>query len=214
MTYTHTRIRKSRQPMGDASVWDLFDDLLGSMPASSAPASDAIDQTTGGGASTSASDFALIGGGICKPRNLPALAAVRELQNQMNRVAQVKGYAKTAADGAVGPGTLALFRLVQSAASGSVMGDPTSCMGVAPDADVLGAQVKAYADSLGAPATVAGPLTPSIPTILTKSNKTVVAPDAGLLASVASLSSIEKVALAGVVGGIVYLVATRKKRRK
>lgn len=217
MTYAkqHQIRRRPRSGVGDS---DGFSDLalflgFGTGTAADAAPSDNVNQTTGGGTSTSASDFTAVAG-VCKPQNFPALEAARELQRQLNRVAQMKGWSKASVDGAIGPGTLALFKKVQQVAAGSVMGDPSSCMGVAPDVDVLGAQVRAVADTLGAPATVSGPLSLAPPTIVTKSGKTIVAPDAGLLGSVASMSGIEKLALLGVAGGIGYLLLTHKKRRK
>ena len=202
------------------SAWDDFMNFIqggGAVSISEVELSDNINQTDGGG-STTAADFTNVGG-VCKPKNLPTLAAARALQGQLNRVAQVKKFDKIVADGSVGPATLALFRKVQSAAgAGAIMGDPSSCMGVAPDVDVLSAQVQAYADTLGAPKAVSGPASLSAPTILTKSGKTVVAPDAAgsIAGSLAMLSGIEKMALLGVGGGIVYLLYTRskKKRRK
>lgn len=204
--------RRIPHPMGDTGVWDAIRSVFA---ADSPGAGDNIDQTAGGGTSTSVADFITVGG-VCKPMNVPALNAVRELQRQMNRVAQVKGFSKTAVDGAVGPGTLALFRQVQSVATGSVMGDPSSCLSVAPDADVLGAQVKAVADSFGAPSTVSGPVALTVPTIVTKSGKVVAPPvaDAGILGSLAAMPPIQKVALVGVAGGIGYLLFTQSKKRR
>lgn len=215
MTYTKpTHMMRRRPRIGVGDVWDDLEQMMmgGAVSADKANPADNVNETTGGGMSTSAADFVTVGG-VCKPQNFPALAAVREFQRQMNRVAQVKGWSKIADDGAVGPGTLALFRLVQSAAGGSVMGDASSCMGVAPDVDVLGQQIKAYADSLGAPATVAGPIKLAPPSILTKGGQTVVAPDAGIAGSLATLSSVEKVALVGLAGGIGYMLLTKKRRR-
>jgi len=209
--------RSGRPGMGD--IWDDLENFLSTGQAVSvaeADPADTINQTEGGGMSTSVADFTSVGG-VCKPRNLPALAAVRAFQGQLNRVAQVKKLSKISTDGSVGPATLALFRQVQAAAgAGAIMGDPSSCMGVAPDVDVLGAQIQAYADTLGAPAVVAGPvLSLSPPTILTKSGKTVVAPDGGVASELAMMSGVEKIALLGVAGGIGYLLlAKRKKRRK
>jgi len=216
MTYTTSMVprRRRRAMLGDAADDDPFAEFWALLEGGQQPApSDNVTQTTGGGTSTSASDFTNVGG-ICKPMNFPALDAVRALQGQLNRVAQVKGLSKTAVDGAIGPGTLALFRKVQSASNGSVMGDPSSCMGVAPDVDVLGAQVKDLADMLGAPATVSGPIGITVPTIVTKSGKTVVAPTGGIAASLASMSGIEKIAIVGVAGAIGYLLLGKKKRRK
>jgi len=208
-----TYLAKPRRPK---SMGDWIDDLY-SVINSTAPApSDNVNQTAGGGTTTSAADFTTVAG-VCKPQNFPALNAVRAYQGQLNRVAQVKGFSKVTADGAIGPATLALHRLVQAASGGSVMGDASSCMGIAPDVDILAAQVKDLADALGAPATVSGPITGmlSTATIVTKSNKVVAAPDSGPLAFLGPMSSVEKLAIVGVAGAIGYLVITgRKKRRK
>jgi hypothetical protein len=184
-----------------------------SLDASQANPADNVNQTVGGGFSTSSADFQTVAG-VCKPMNFPALNAVRVFQGQLNRVAQMKGYGKIADDGAVGPATLTLFRQVQSAAGGSVMGDGSSCMGVAPDVDVLAAQIGAFADSLGAPPVVAAAASFKAPTILTKSGASIVAPDAGIAGELAKLSGIEKMALLGVGGAILYLTFGKKKRRK
>lgn len=218
MTYSMimSKPRRRRRRPASGGMGDALDDIFAALgfPSTDTPAStDNVNQTTGGGTSTSASDFVQIAG-VCKPQNFPALEAVRELQRQLNRVAEVKRLSKTAVDGAIGPTTLGLFRQVQSAAAGSVMGDPSTCMGVAPDVDVLAAQVRDFATTLGAPATVSGPIMLTPPTIVTKSNKTVVAPDGGIAASLASMSGIEKLAILGVAGAIGYLVVTGKKRRK
>lgn len=216
MTYTRPAALARPTPVGDglSEFLDQLDLLAsGATPADQANPTDNVNQTTGGGTSTSVSDFQVIAG-VCKPMNFPALAAVREFQGQLNRVAQAQGFSKIATDGAVGPGTLALFRLVQSAAGGSVMGDPSSCMGVAPDVDVLAAQIRAYADSLKAPASVSPALSLKAPTIVTKSGQTVVAPDAGIAGSLATLSGFEKFAILGLGGAILYMTLGKKKRRK
>lgn len=200
-----------------APVGDLVDDIQaildgGAVTADQADPDDNVNQTAGGG-SVTAADFTSVNG-VCKARNFPALAAAKELQAQLNRVAQQKKFGKIAVDGAIGPGTLALFRQVQAAAAGAVMGDPSSCAGVAADADVLSEQVKAYANSLGAPAQVSGAVSLSYPSIVTKSGKTVVPPDAGPAGAFASMSSIERLAIVGVAGAIGYLVYTGAKRRR
>lgn len=203
-----------RPPMGDA-MSDFWNWAANAAPSYAALPSDNVNQTAGGGVTTSAADFVTVGD-VCRPQNFPALNAVRAFQRQMNRVAHLKGFGKIIPDGAVGPSTMALFRRVQAASSGSVMGDPSSCMGVAPDVDVLGNQIKDFADALGAPVMVSDPIASALvpPTIITKSGKTLVAPDAGLLGSLSALSGIEKVALVGVAGGIGYLLITGKKKRR
>jgi hypothetical protein len=216
MTYTKhpmAPMKRRRAPaMGDAidDAWALF---FGE-PADPTDTTDSVNQTATG-TSTSSADFSSVGG-VCKPANFPALSAVKEFQNQLNRVAQVKKFSKVSVDGSVGPATLALFRQVQAASAGQVMGDASSCMGVAPDVDVIGAQVRVLADSLGAPSTVSGPaLSVPIPTIVTKSGKTVVDPSAGgAVGALAGMSSIEKVALLAVAGGVGYLLLSGRKKRR
>lgn len=217
MTYMMTRrptLTRKRAGMGD--VWDDIENFVmtgGAVDASQVNPADNVNQTTTG-TSTSAADFTVVNG-ACKPQNFPALAAARNFQAQLNRVAQAKGFGKISTDGAVGPGTLALFRKVQAAAPpGQIMGDPSTCMGVAPDVDVLGQQVQVFADSLGVPATVSGPaVSLSPPTIVTKSGQTVVAPDAGVMGDLAKLSGVEKLALLGLAGGIGYMMFVKKKPR-
>lgn len=232
MTYL-TTTRRPRPPVKSAmgDIWDdvvqmvttgatdnagVIDLMVGGpvIAADAADPSDNVNQTASG-TTTSVGDFTSVGG-VCKPKNFPALAAVRAFQGQLNRVAQIKGFAKVASDGAVGPATLALFKKVQAAApSGSIMGDAGSCMTVAPDVDVLGQQIQQFADSLGAPAQVAGPVGAalSVPSIKTKSGATVIAPDAGVLGSLATLSGAEKLALLGVAGGLGYMLFKKKRHR-
>lgn len=215
MTYMMPSMRMTgRAPVGD--VWDDISVALGekAIPADQASAEDAVTSLAFG-PSTTADDFVTVGN-VCKARNFPALAYARELQDQLNRVAQVKQWPKTDVDGAIGPATVALFKRVQAAAAGAILGDASSCAGIAPDVDVLSVQVKQFADTLGAPATVSPPVTSALKakTILTKSGKTVVAPDAGIAGSLAQLSGAEKVALLGLAGGITYFLVTKKKRRK
>lgn len=213
-----TKTGAHHMPHYQGGMGDEFGDLLDIMfsgnvgDASAAAPGDNVNQTTTG-TTTTADDFTSVGG-VCKPKNFPALNVARELQRQLNRVAQVKGFAKVGVDGAIGPGTLALFTKVQAVSSGQVMGSPATCMGVAPDVDILAPQVKALADSLGAPATVSEPLSITPPTILTKSGKILVPPDAGAVGAFASMSTVEKLALLGVAGGIGYLLFAGKKKKK
>jgi hypothetical protein len=168
--------------------------------------------TASGGASIAASDFTSAGG-ICKAANLTALNYVKELQRQLNRVAQVKGFGKVGVDGEVGPGTLALFAKVQTVAgAGQILGSPNSCMGVAPDADVLSAQVQAYANTVGAPATASAAFTGHAATIVRPNGQEVAA--ASLFDTFDRLPGLEKVAMLGVFGGIGYMLWAGKRKRK
>jgi hypothetical protein len=205
----------SAAPAPGGQIWDDIDNFMashGAVDASQADPADDVNQTATGTGSTSAADFAVVNG-VCKARNFPALAASRGFQGQLNRVAQAKGFGKISTDGAIGPATMALFRKVQaSAPSGQIMGDASNCQNISADVDVLGQQIQVFADALGSPPTVSGPvLSISPPTIVTKSGQTVLAPDAGIVGSLASLSDIEKLALLGVAGGVGYMLLKKKR---
>jgi hypothetical protein len=216
MTYIN-RYRGLGDDAGDCGFWDQVSGKCPVAPASSAPPEASSHAV---GVTTTSSDF-VNRNGVCRPINKPALYAVQEFQSQLNRVAQVKGFPKTAVDGDVGPGTVALFQKVQAVAgAGTIMGDASSCMGVAPDVDVIGEMIRQYADSIGAPAKVSPPLTSlgKTPTIFnpkTNQNVKVAArPGAGGLELFAGLGPLEKLALLGAFGGIAYLTLGKKKRRK
>jgi hypothetical protein len=82
---------------------------------------------------TTTSDFVKIGE-TYKPRNAAARAVVREFQLQLRRVAHHYGHARIAISGQIGPATLALFAAVQADAGDYVMGDASTCLGVAQNA--------------------------------------------------------------------------------
>jgi hypothetical protein len=198
-------------PGGGYTIGDFIGAVLNTAKGlSAATASDV--PTASGGTSISSADFnSTAKPGVCKATNITALNYVKELQRQLNRVAQVKGFSKIAADGEIGPGSLALFAKVQGAAGSQVMGSPSSCMGVAPDADVLSAQVQGYADSLGAPAKASSAIALKAPTIIKPNGQEVA--EAGMMAAFGQLPTLEQLAVVGVLGGIGYLLFTGKKRR-
>lgn len=191
--------------------------MLTNTAISGVSAADRIMQTFDGSGSISASDFKAVGT-ACKPMNVIALGFAVNLQNQMNRVAKVKGFGKVAPDGAIGPGTLALLKKIQ-AANPQILGNTTACIWIAADADVIGDQVKQYADALGAPATVSHPAGQAA-SIVTKSGLTVTIPQAGASASVldafGGMSGTQKVVFGGLLGGIGYVLYKKstKKGRK
>lgn len=94
--------------------------------------------------SVSAADFTIVGP-IAKPKNFPALAAAKQLQLQMDRMARLRGFSTIAIDGVPGPATVALaVRLDVSDTLVELlnrMGTVTAALGAA-------------ADAAGAPATV------------------------------------------------------------
>lgn len=197
---------------GGYTIGDFLDSIL-----NAAKGLDTATQgdvaTASGGTSISSADFSTARAGVCKPTNLTALGYVKKLQNQLNRVAQAKGFPKIGIDGEIGQATQALFAKVQAAAPTQIMGSPSSCMGIAPDADVLSAQVQAYADSIGAPATVSpSALAMKAPTIVRPNGQEVA--ETGVMGAFDQLATIEKVAVLGVAGGIGYLLFTAKKKRK
>lgn len=168
------------------------------------------------GGSISMSDFKTVGG-VCRPMDFPARDYVREMQKQMNRVAHVKGFKKVAPDGAVGPATLSLLKQIQTIAGGDVMGDTSACIYVAADADVIGDQVKSYANGIGAPATVGSP--PAVSTVVTATGQQLTVPPsagigAGVNAAFAGMTGTQKVMLAGMAGGIAYLIHKKMKRKR
>lgn len=191
--------------------------LTTAVQTATASAADAAGASTfAQGNSISMADFKTVGN-VCRPMNFPALGYVQEMQRQMNRVAEKKGFSKVGVDGAVGPGTLALLAKIQQASAGEVMGNTSACIYVAGDADVIGDQVKAYADSIGAPATVPAP--PSAPKVVTATGAVLAAPPGGgIQASVggafSGMTSGQKLALAGMAGGIGYLIHKKMKRGK
>lgn len=167
------------------------------------------------GTTTTASDFKVVGG-VCKPTNFPALELAKELQRQLNRVAKAKGFTRVVVDGAIGSGTLVLFKQVQGLTKGSLMGDPSSCMGVAPDVDILGVQAKEFADSINAPADGGGPISLTPPTIVNPATGQTASKGGlagGVLDAFNGMGTIEKIAVAGALGAAAYF-AFGKKRRK
>jgi hypothetical protein len=96
--------------------------------------------------------------GICKPMTFAALAAFKNVQTQLNRIAKAKGWPAIGVDGALGPSAVALFNRAVPTMN-SVMGyhhtADWTCDAIALQATNMGAALKATADRLPA-ATVAG----------------------------------------------------------
>lgn len=147
--------------------------------------------------------------GICKPSNKYTLDAFKELQRQLNRVAQLRGLAKIGVDGDIGPGAVGL--------ANKALGAPASCTSIASSAPGYASQAKIMADSGGAPATVAGPLVIKPSTLVNAATGVeVIAPSSGIAANVgnafANMSPIAKLAAVGILGGIGYYVWKGRKR--
>jgi hypothetical protein len=156
--------------------------------------------------------------GICKPMNKATLDVTVVFQRQLNRVAQVKGFPKIAADGDIGTLTLALFRKVQGVSGGTVMGDGSSCAGIGPDLGTITRQIEALGDKLGAPTTVGAPSPARTPSFLNAQGVEVKVPGAGgagsLVDVVKNMPLSMKLAFAGITVGIGYFAFFDKKRRR
>ncbi len=151
--------------------------------------------------------------GVCKPSDFSTLAKFKALQEQINRLAQVKGTPKIAVDGDLGAGTVSAY----NKAMGTGL---SSCSQLAGAVSAFTAQVRMAADSAGAPSRVSGPAPTTAPSIVTPAGSLVVAPPGAgnpMAASVydafGSLGGIGKIAALGIAGGIGYLLL-KKKRRK
>ena len=173
--------------------------------------------------------------GTCKPSNTAALAIFKELQQQLNRVAQIKNLPKIAVDGDIGPGTIALAGYVKAVAAADATGsgdladfandvvssiNASSCTALASNADNIAANVKMYATQLGVPAAVAAPVNTK-PTVLVSSSgqETQVASAVeNTLASGAfsfgALGTVEKVVVVGALGVAGWIVFGGKKKRR
>lgn len=150
--------------------------------------------------------------GTCKPSDAYTLGVFKELQRQLNRLAQGKGVSKIAVDGDVGPGTVALARTVGIDSSGS-------CSTIAMNAAVYASIAKGLADQLGVPASVSQPTPIKAPSIVNAAGQeTTVTGGGGIAASVsgafAGMSNLEKALALGIVGGIAYVVLVKKPKRK
>jgi len=152
--------------------------------------------------------------GTCKPSDFATLAKFKALQEQLNRVAQVKGFTKIAVDGDFGPGTVDLAKKVSQS-------NTLTCSALAGSVTTFTASFAALATSLSAPAKVAGPAPIKPPSIVNAAGNVVIAPPgsgnpiaASLYDSVSGLGTVGVVAAVGIAGGIGYLLFFKKKRRK
>lgn len=149
--------------------------------------------------------------GTCKPSDFSTLAKFKALQEQMNRVAKMKGFPTIAVDGDLGPGTVSLFN--------KILGGNAACGNIAGYVSTYTAQFNALASSLGAPASVPAPKPTTAPAIVNAAGATVPAPPGASNPMVASVydafggSPVLAVAGVAIVGGIAYLLLKKKKRR-
>jgi len=149
--------------------------------------------------------------GVCKPSDYATLAKFKELQRQLNRVAQLKGYTKIAVDGDLGTDTVAL--------AAQVLGGTYTCSLLAGTISSFTASVKTIADAAGVPATVSGPAPVKPPSIITPAGVEKLAPpgaDTSMGASIYDawdkLGTPGKLAAVGILGGIGYFAFVKKRK--
>lgn len=100
--------------------------------------------------------------GVCKPMDAGTLAIYKDLQNQINRLASVKGKSLIGVDGRIGSGTVKALNAVMGTSY-------SSCDEVAALANALVGQVKAVANGSGAPTMVQSPAPPAPPSVVSAS---------------------------------------------
>jgi hypothetical protein len=154
--------------------------------------------------------------GVCKPTDFPTLEVFKEMQYQLDRLAEGRKLAKIAIDGDIGPGTMKLVK----ATGPWMMVDTSSCASVAQYADVISAGAQKKADDLGVPAKITTPATFAKPSILAPTGAIVVAPP-GQMGAGASIGDAFKglgtagmLAVGAAIVGIGYFVTTKMKKAK
>ncbi len=166
--------------------------------------------------------------GVCKPIDSATFATVVDFQRQLNRCAEKLNFVKIATDGSIGPLTLALFAKVQAVSqtfnsetqNDEILGDASSCILIATDVDVIAVEVKQFADAIGAPASVQSPNAvagkgPGKASIVSRAGiETARGTGASIMDAFGNLSTVEKVAIAGTVGAIGFILYDMQKRGK
>ncbi len=167
--------------------------------------------------------------GICKPSNTTTLAAFKNLQAQLNRVAQAIGASKVTVDGDLGPGTLSLLSAVAANLSqGGVSVDPArniliqagaySCVDAAQNADTLGNAAQGVADQMGVSSKISQPSGGSSLVSATgiESRVTTPTPASASIVDALGLSGMDSTTmllLLGGLGAVVYFTGPKKGRR-
>lgn len=192
---------------------------------------DLLGELIGTAATAIAPHFSTVGT-TCKPTDSATLSLFKELQRQLNRVAAIKKIQTIGVDGDIGSGTVALMQAVQAAAKADLKAgslnntyaaqylatvQSSTCSGIASGATGTTANVKTYADQLGASSNVASPPPASQPAVYNPINGASVPQGAAASAIDAwkRLSTGTQLATLGILGvtGVVLLKPGKKKRK-
>jgi hypothetical protein len=152
--------------------------------------------------------------GVCKPSNFATLAVFKELQYQLNRLAQGLNMPKIAVDGDIGPGTI---KLVSAIGAQRLLVDASTCVSIATKADTLTSVAKQQATALGVPDKISAPSPPQTPSIITPAGAIVPQPAAASLSDAfRNMGTPTLIALGVGVVAVGYVVAKdmKKKGRK
>lgn len=165
--------------------------------------------------STPAGGWASVSG-ICKATDGNMLAAMKELQRQINRVMTAAGGAKVTIDGAIGNQTVAAMttlKAMPSAGAYNLANIAVDCASLANNILAITINVQAMGDYLGASSSVSSPSPSSTPTIYDPTTSTIVPQP--LTASAAdaanNLSTPMKLAALALAGGIGYMLWKGKR---
>jgi hypothetical protein len=164
--------------------------------------------------------------GICRPSNKGALAIFKNLQAQLNRVAQGAGLSKITVDGDLGNATLALFgKIAAFLSQGGVSIDPArnmliqagayGCVEIARNADALAMAATGVANQMNIPPKISQPSGVSTIAMPGGGTQKITTPTPAAASLVDSLSGMDPTTLlmaAGAVGAVIYFSGGKGKR--
>jgi hypothetical protein len=153
--------------------------------------------------------------GICKPTDFGTLDIVRDMQNQINRIAKVKGLKLIAVDGDIGPGTVAAVAAINPFLAPLSFSTSSNTAVVIHIVDIA-IRAKAVADGLGAPEKVSAPIPAKAPAIIMPSGIEVKAPPmvgASMIDAVKNLGMPMLLLLGAAAVGVGYYVTKKKKAK-
>lgn len=170
--------------------------------------------------------------GICKPSDFATLAIFKNLQAQLNRVAQALGFKKVTVDGDIGSGVTSLLsQIAANLSQGGVSVDPARNILIqaggyqpteaAANADTLGNAAQGVADQMSVPAKISQPSSGSSVLVSATGAETSISTptpaSASLLDSLGGLGGLSAttiLALAAGAGVLVYMAESKGSKTK